>query len=119
MSKVLIDTFPWTRSIYEEASEAIKENLLKLCHEGPADSLQLTKNAQPSILVTSYAWYQVFKRELDIKPAAGAGHSLGEYTALLAAGAMTLPEAVRLVSLRGELMQSVVPPGKGKMPVTA
>jgi [acyl-carrier-protein] S-malonyltransferase len=115
MSKVLRDAFPWTKDIYEEASDALNENLLKLCDEGPEDTLQLTKNAQPAILVTSYAWWQVLRRELDLRATAAAGHSLGEYTALLSQGAMTLPEAVRLVRKRGELMQDAVPAGKGKM----
>lgn len=115
MAKPLLDEFPWTREIYEEASEAIKENLAKLCLEGPDDKLTATENAQPCILTTSYAWFQVLRRELDFAPAAGAGHSLGEYSALLAAGAMILPEAVSLVRTRGRLMQSAVPAGQGKM----
>ncbi|MFM8313905.1 MAG: hypothetical protein ACKOA8_06435, partial [Deltaproteobacteria bacterium] len=64
MSKVLVDNFPWTREIYEEASDAIQENIFKLCAEGPEDVLQLTKNQQPCILTTSYAWFQVLKRNL-------------------------------------------------------
>ncbi len=115
MSKVLVEEFPWTHQIYEEASDAIKENVLKLCSEGPEESLQLTKNQQPSILTTSYAWFQVLKKTLDFFPFAGGGHSLGEYSALLASGALTLTEAVKLVRTRGELMQNAVPQGKGKM----
>jgi len=115
MSKTLVDQFPWTQEIYEEASDAIKENVFKLCAEGPDDVLQLTKNQQPCILTTSYAWFQVLKKTLDFSPFAGGGHSLGEYSALLASDAMTLTEAVRLVRTRGELMQNAVPQGKGKM----
>jgi [acyl-carrier-protein] S-malonyltransferase len=115
MSKTLVEQFPWTQEIYEEASDAIKENIFKLCAEGPEDTLQLTKNQQPCILTTSYAWYEVLKKILDFSPFAGGGHSLGEYSALLASGAMTLTEAVRLVRTRGELMQNAVPQGKGKM----
>jgi len=115
MAKVLCDEFPWTKEVYEEASEAVKDNLLKLSLEGPDDVLQLTYNAQPCILVTSYAWFRVLSRELDFKPSAAAGHSLGEYTALLASGALRLNEAVTLVRKRGELMQKAVAPGKGKM----
>lgn len=115
MAKPLVDNFGWTREIYEEASDAIKLDLLKLSLEGPEDQLQLTANSQPAILTTSYAWFQLLRRTVDFKPAAGAGHSLGEYTALLASGALSLAEAVTLVRRRGELMQDAVAPGKGKM----
>ncbi len=115
MARVLVDNFPWTKQWYEEASDATKENILRLCLDGPEDELQLTKNQQPSILTTSIIWFEVLRRNLDLKPAAAAGHSLGEYTSLLAAGALTLTEAAGLVRIRGELMQSVVPAGKGKM----
>jgi [acyl-carrier-protein] S-malonyltransferase len=115
MSRTLFEQFPYTKDIFEEASEAIKENLSKLTLEGPEDQLQLTAFAQPAILTTSFAWFSVLKRELDFKPASAAGHILGEYTSLLAAGAVNLTEAVRLVRLRGELMQTAVPEGKGKM----
>lgn len=115
MSKVLLEHFPWTKALYEEASDATHENLQKMTLEGPEEALQLTRNSQPAILVTSYCWFEALRRELDFKPSAGAGHSLGEYTALLAAGAMTLPVAAKLVQKRGELMQTAVPEGKGKM----
>lgn len=115
MPKALLENFPWTKAIYEEASDALSENLLRLCVDGPADKLQLTENAQPAILTTSYAWFQVLKRTVDFKPAAGAGHSLGEYSALTASGAIGLADAVRLVRARGKLMQNAVPFGKGKM----
>jgi [acyl-carrier-protein] S-malonyltransferase len=115
MAKALRDSFPWTKTIYEEASDAVKEDLSSLCLEGDAATLQLTHNAQPCILVTSFAWFQVLKRELDFLPAAFGGHSLGEYTALVAAGALSLAEAAPLVRKRGELMQRAVPAGKGKM----
>jgi [acyl-carrier-protein] S-malonyltransferase len=115
MAKALIDHFPWTRQLYEEASDAIHLDLLKLCLEGPNDALQLTANCQPSILTTAFAWFQVLARNLDFRPAVGAGHSLGEWTALLASRALTLSEATRMVRTRGELMQSAVPPDQGKM----
>ncbi len=115
MAKPLVENFTWTRELYEEASDAIKMDVLKLSLEGPEDALQLTANSQPAILTTSYAWFQVLRRSVDFRPKAAAGHSLGEYTALLAAGALTLTDAVKLVRRRGELMQDAVPPGKGKM----
>lgn len=115
MSKVLKEAFPWTSQIYEEASDALKIDLFKLCAEGPDSELQLTMNQQPAILTTSYAWFSVVKKLLGFSPDAGAGHSLGEYTAYLASGALTLSDAVKLVRLRGQLMQEAVPHGKGKM----
>jgi [acyl-carrier-protein] S-malonyltransferase len=115
MSKEIRENFPWIRKIYEEASDAIRVDILKLCEQGPDSTLQLTANAQPSILVTSYCWSQIAFRELGFTPRAAAGHSLGEYSALLSANAFTLFDAVRLVRRRGELMQTAVPEGKGKM----
>ncbi len=115
MARALIENFTYTRAYFEEASDALHENLLSWCLEGPADVLELTMNQQPSILTTSYAWFQVLKRQFDFVPARTAGHSLGEYSALAAAGAMTLTEAVRLVRKRGELMQTAVPQGRGAM----
>ncbi len=115
MAKVLLDNFSFTKAVYEEASDALGENLTKWCLEGPAETLELTMNQQPAILTTSYAWFQVMRRQFDFKPTMAAGHSLGEYTALCAAGAMTLTEAVKLVRKRGELMQTAVPQGKGAM----
>jgi len=115
MSKVLVEQFSWVKVFFEEASDQLKINLLKLCEEGPSEELQLTKNAQPAILVTSYSWFQVLKKDLGFKPAASAGHSLGEYSALTASEALPLSQAVSLVRKRGELMQQAVPPGKGKM----
>jgi len=115
MSKVLKEQFSWTMDFYEEASDLLKLDLLKLCEEGPSEELQLTENAQPAILVTSFAWFKVLQKNLGYRPAAGAGHSLGEYSALTAAEALTLGEAVLLVRKRGELMQQAVPRGKGKM----
>ncbi len=115
MAKVLLENFSWTRQIFEEASDAIKVDVLKLCLEGSSDELQLTQNQQPCILTTSSAWYQVAKRNLSLLPAAAGGHSLGEYSALVAGGALSLTDAVKLVRVRGELMQNAVPKGKGKM----
>jgi|694.fasta_scaffold106549_3 [acyl-carrier-protein] S-malonyltransferase len=115
MSKVLVEQFPWVKTHFEEASDTLKVDLLKLCEQGPSEELQLTKNAQPCILVTSFSWFQVLKKSLGFRPAAGAGHSLGEYSALASADALSLSQAVALVRKRGELMQEAVPQGKGKM----
>lgn len=115
MVRVLKTEFPWTNTLFEEASDSIKLDLMKLCLEGPDSELQLTFNAQPAILTTSFAWFEVLKRNLDFKPTVGAGHSLGEYTALLSSRALTLADATRLVRQRGELMQTAVPKGRGKM----
>ncbi len=115
MVRELFNEFGWTREYFEEASDAIQVNLTKLCLDGPADELQLTANAQPAILTTSYAWFQVLKKNLDFAPTAGAGHSLGEYSALTSSGAVSLQEAVKLVRERGRLMQDTVAPGAGKM----
>jgi [acyl-carrier-protein] S-malonyltransferase len=115
MNRVLLEQFPWTREIYEEASDAIGVDIKKLCLDGPEADLQQTENAQPAILTTSYAWFQVLRRNLDFYPSAAGGHSLGEYSALLAAEALSLPSAVQLVRERGRLMQQAVPVGRGKM----
>jgi [acyl-carrier-protein] S-malonyltransferase len=115
MNRVLLDQFSWTREIYEEASDATGVNLMKLCLDGPDSDLQLTENAQPAILTTSYSWFQVLRRNLDFTAAAGAGHSLGEYSALVASGALTISEGAKLVRERGRLMQQAVAPGRGKM----
>lgn len=115
MAKTLLQEFPYTKEIYEEASESLKIDLIKLCNESNQETLQLTFNAQPSLLTTSFAWFSVLNRELEFEPFLGAGHSLGEYTALLCSRALTLSEAVKLVRTRGELMQNAVPVGKGKM----
>ncbi len=115
MARVLIENFPFTKAIFEEASDCLHENLLSWCLEGPAETLELTMNQQPAILTTSYAWFNVLLKQFNFRPSMAAGHSLGEYSALLAAGAMKLPEAVTLVRKRGELMQTAVSPGKGAM----
>lgn len=115
MVRDLFSEFSWTRPFFEEASDALKLDLAKLCLDGPADELQMTEFAQPAILTTSFSWFQVLRKSLDFAPQFGAGHSLGEYSALLSSGAMTLAEAVKLVRERGRLMQTTVPQGKGKM----
>jgi [acyl-carrier-protein] S-malonyltransferase len=105
------------RRTFEEADAALGEPLSRLCWEGPEAELGLTANTQPAILTASVAVLRGLGEEagLDLEPAAVAGHSLGEYSALVAAGALSFAEAVLLVRRRGELMQRAVPPGVGAM----
>ena len=99
----------------QEASDALGENVTKLIHEGPKEALALTTNTQPVMLIAGVAAYRVWMAEVGQAPAAVAGHSLGEYTALVAAGALTLTQAVPLVRLRAQAMQEAVPVGVGAM----
>ena len=99
----------------QEASDALGEDVAKLIREGPKEVLSLTTNTQPVMLVAGVAAYRVWMSEVGIAPAAVAGHSLGEYTALVAAGALTLQQAAPLVRLRAQAMQEAVPVGVGAM----
>jgi [acyl-carrier-protein] S-malonyltransferase len=110
----LAETFPAARHAFEEADRAAGFALSKLCFEGPAEELQLTANTQPAILAVSVAAAQVL-REKGIRADYVAGHSLGEYSALVVAGALGLGDAVRLVRKRGQYMQEAVPVGRGAM----
>lgn len=98
-----------------QADEALGEPLSRLVDEGPAEELTLTRNAQPALLAVGVALYEAWRRLGLPAPAAAAGHSLGEITALTAAGSLRFPDAVRLVRLRGEAMQAAVPSGEGAM----
>lgn len=102
-------------AVMEQASAALGENLVKLAQEGPAEQLNLTVNTQPVLLAASYAFYEAFREAGGPEPALMAGHSLGEYSALTAAGALSLEEAVPLVRFRARVMQEAVPVGKGGM----
>jgi [acyl-carrier-protein] S-malonyltransferase len=115
MGKALAEAYPEARAVYDEADAALGFPLSKLCFEGPADELTLTANAQPAILATSIAALRALARETTLRPSVVAGHSLGEYSALVAAGAMRLGDAVRVVNLRGKFMQEAVAPGAGAM----
>jgi [acyl-carrier-protein] S-malonyltransferase len=101
--------------VLEEASQALQEDIGALIREGSKEALALTTNTQPVMLVAGVAAYRVWMSEVGIAPRAVAGHSLGEYAALVAAGALTLADAVPLVRLRGQAMQEAVPVGKGAM----
>ncbi|MCX6113317.1 MAG: ACP S-malonyltransferase [Proteobacteria bacterium] len=110
-----IQKYPYTRDFFTRADSALDFSLSKICFEGPDTELVKTEYTQPAILTTSIAMFEVLKREKNINFSYVAGHSLGEYSALVAAGALNFEEAVRIVNLRGKLMQKAVPVGKGKM----
>ncbi|MDR3701584.1 MAG: ACP S-malonyltransferase [Candidatus Sulfopaludibacter sp.] len=114
MGKALAETFPAARRVFDEADRALGERLSRLCFEGPEDQLRLTANTQPALLTVSIAAFEVLK-ERGIVPEYVAGHSLGEYSALVAAGSLQFADAVRLVRQRGRYMQEAVPPGVGAM----
>jgi len=115
MGKDLADKFPAARQVFEEADDALGFALSDLCFNGPAEQLQLTENTQPAILTTSVAALRALESEGFPKPDYVAGHSLGEYSALVAAGALSLADAVRTVRKRGQYMQEAVPVGAGAM----
>jgi [acyl-carrier-protein] S-malonyltransferase len=107
---------PAGRAVFEEADEALEVRLRTLCFEGPESELTLTANTQPAILTVSIAALRVLQAERDdLEPIACLGHSLGEFSALVAAGALRFSDAVRLVRLRGQAMQEAVPQGTGAM----
>ncbi|WP_143891192.1 ACP S-malonyltransferase [Tepidimonas alkaliphilus] len=106
---------PVVRATLQEASDALGEDLGRLIHEGPKEALALTTNTQPVMLVAGVAAWRVWKAEGGSDPIAVAGHSLGEYSALVAAGALTLAQAAPLVRLRAQAMQQAVPVGAGAM----
>ena len=107
--------FAVAKQTFEEAGDALGIDLAKLCFEGEAAALALTANAQPAILAASVAALRVVLEETEIRPDLVAGHSLGEFTALVASGCLGFGDAVRTVRKRGEFMQEAVPPGVGKM----
>ncbi len=119
MGRDLADAFPIARETFEEVDEALKQKLSRLIFEGPAEELTLTANAQPALMAVSVAVTRVLAKEggfdLGRQVALVAGHSLGEYSALTAAGCFDLATAARLLRTRGEAMQAAVPPGEGAM----
>lgn len=114
MGKELANNHPAARAVFDEADRALGFSISNLCFNGSEDELKLTANTQPAILTASVATYRVLE-ENGIQPAFVAGHSLGEYSALVAAGGLEFADAVRLVRRRGEYMQSAVPEGVGAM----
>jgi [acyl-carrier-protein] S-malonyltransferase len=114
MGKTLSDAFPEARAVFEEAGHALDIPLSRLCFEGPDDQLKLTENTQPALLTVSIAALRVLQSQ-GVAPDYCAGHSLGEYSALVCAGALEFADAVKLVRKRGRFMQEAVPPGVGAM----
>jgi [acyl-carrier-protein] S-malonyltransferase len=115
MGKDLAEKFPAARQVFEEADEALGFSLSALCFNGPAEQLQLTENTQPAILTVSIAALRALQAEGFPMPQFVAGHSLGEYSALVAAGGLQLTDAIRTVRARGRYMQEAVPVGAGAM----
>src|SRR5579863_2722748 len=115
MGKELAAGFAVARDTFSEADDALGFPLSKLCFEGPEEELRLTINTQPAIVAASIAALRVYRAEIGIEPEIAAGHSLGEYSALVAAGAIEFADAVRSVRERGRLMQDAVPAGTGAM----
>lgn len=119
MGKALAEAFPSARAVFDEVDEALGQKLSALMWDGPKDALTLTENAQPALMAVSMAVMRVLEREKGFKLADKvkfvAGHSLGEYSALAAAGAFSLADTARLLKLRGQAMQKAVPVGEGAM----
>lgn len=118
MGMALADAFASAREVYAEIDDALGQKLSLLMREGPEDQLTLTENAQPALMAVSLAAARVLKTEFGVdvtRAAFVAGHSLGEYSALCAAGAITLADTARLLKLRGQAMQRAVPVGRGAM----
>jgi [acyl-carrier-protein] S-malonyltransferase len=114
MGKGLADTYSSARRVFEEADDVLKFSISSICFEGPEDQLKLTENTQPALLTVSAAAFAVLQ-EHGVRPDFVAGHSLGEYSALVAAGSLRFGDAVRLVRQRGRYMQEAVAPGVGAM----
>ncbi len=118
MGKNFADEFASARSVFEEIDDALAQNLSRLMWEGPMEDLTMTANTQPALMACSLAVMNVLKHDFDVDISTAhyvAGHSLGEYSALCAAGSLSLAETARLLRLRGEAMQRAVPVGEGAM----
>ena len=112
MGKALCEAHPELKQVYDEASEVLGYDIAALCFNGPAETLNLTEHTQPALLVSSIASLRALQ-PVTVTPTAVAGHSLGEYTALVAAGGLTYADAVGIVQKRGRYMAEAVPPGTG------
>lgn len=115
MAKDFYDRYVDAKTVFEEASNTLGFDMARLCFEGPAAELNLTQNTQPALLTASVAILNVLNKETSIRPRFLAGHSLGEYTALVASRALDFKDAVRVVAMRGKFMQEAVPQGMGAM----
>ena len=118
MAKIFYENFEYVKSLFQEADDLLKNSISKLVLEGPKDKLDLTENTQPAIFLVTYSIFQVLKKEtsFDLNSAKYfAGHSLGEYSALACAEALTFSQTIELLQKRGQAMQSAVPKGQGGM----
>ncbi len=115
MGKFLYENFSIAKQTFEEASDTLKIDFKKLCFEGPESELQLTENTQPALLLVSTATFRVVESIAEINIKAAAGHSVGEYAAVVTSGALAFTDALRAVRIRGQAMQKAVPVGEGGM----
>ena len=118
MAKIFYENFEYVKSLFQQADDLLKNSISKLVLEGPKDKLDLTENTQPAIFLVTYSIFQVLKKEtsFDLNSAKYfAGHSLGEYSALACAEALTFSQTIQLLQKRGQAMQSAVPKGQGGM----
>ncbi|MFK7872025.1 MAG: ACP S-malonyltransferase [Oligoflexales bacterium] len=115
MSREVLDLFPYTSLIFEAVEDSTSLRIRSLCAEGPEDQLRLSEFQQPSLLAVSVAMWKVLEQEAGISPSLVAGHSLGEYSALVCSGVLDLCEAAKVVRMRGAAMQNAVPAGIGGM----
>jgi len=115
MGKEFFENFREAREVFQEADDALHLSISSLCFQGPDEALKLTENTQPAVLTTSIAVLRVLQAEKGVVPHLAAGHSLGEYSALVVSGALAFADAVRTVRLRGRFMQEAVPVGEGAM----
>jgi [acyl-carrier-protein] S-malonyltransferase len=115
MGRELFENFSVAREIFQEADDTLHFSISGLCFKGPEEALRLTENTQPAVLTTSVAALKVLQAEKGIAPQFVAGHSLGEYSALVASEALAFSQAVKIVRLRGRFMQEAVPVGQGAM----
>jgi [acyl-carrier-protein] S-malonyltransferase len=115
MGRELFENFSVAKKIFEEADDTLHFSVSSLCFKGPEEALKLTENTQPAVLTTSVAALKVLQAERGMAPQFAAGHSLGEYSALVASEALTFSQALKIVRLRGKFMQEAVPVGEGAM----
>ncbi len=118
MGQALCDAFPIAREVFQEVDEALSQNLSQIIFEGPSEALTLTSNTQPALMAMSMAVVRVLEKEAGVSISDAifvAGHSLGEYSALCAAGSISLSDTARLLRIRGDAMQAAVPVGQGAM----